>query len=321
VSEPALEIRNVVKRYAKHVAVRDLSLVVPRGAVYGLLGPNGAGKTTTIRMTLNIIAPDAGTIRVLGLPSGDRGVADRTGYLPEERGLYPRMRVRRLLRFLAELKGVPAKVADRRIDEWLERLALRTADKDWGNARVEELSRGMQQKVQFAAALLHDPELIILDEPFSGLDPVNAQALKDTVVDLKRRGRTVIFSTHVMDSAERMCDAVCIIARGEKALDGDLAQVKAEHGGSHVALALEGGVQDAVGRVLADRMVVARVDASNRFFEVELAPGVDADVLLARLVAAGARIQRFERVQPSLHQIFLRRVGATGVEDGLSGHG
>jgi len=321
VSEPALEIRNVVKRYANHVAVRDLSLTVPRGTVYGLLGPNGAGKTTTIRMTLNIIAPDAGTIRVLGLPNTDRGAADRTGYLPEERGLYPRMRVRRLLRFLAELKGVPARVADKQIDEWLERLALRTAERDWGDARVEELSRGMQQKVQFAAALLHDPELVILDEPFSGLDPVNAQALKDTVVELKRRGKTVIFSTHVMDSAERMCDAVCIIARGEKALDGDLATVKAQHGGSHVALALEGGVHDGVAQILADRTLVARVDASNRFFEVELAAGADADLLLSRLVAAGARIQRFERVQPSLHQIFLRRVGAAGVEDGLSGHG
>ncbi len=317
----AIEIRNVVKRYANHVAVRDLSLIVPRGSVYGLLGPNGAGKTTTIRMVLNIIAPDAGTIAVLGHPGGDRRVMDRVGYLPEERGLYPKMQVRRLLRFLAELKGIGNIEASRRIDEWLERLGLRTRDRDWGLAKVEELSRGMQQKVQFIGALLHDPELVILDEPFSGLDPVNAQALKDTVVDLKRRGRTVIFSTHVMDSAERMCDAVCIIARGEKVLDDDLARVKAGHGDRHVALALEGGVTTPVAAILADRALVARVDPSNRFFEVELASNATAGDLLARLVAAGAQIQRFERVQPSLHQIFLKRVGASGVEEGMSGHG
>ena len=320
-TEPAIEIRNVAKRYANHVAVRDLSLIVPRGSVYGLLGPNGAGKTTTIRMVLNIIAPDAGSIAVLGRPGGDRAAMDRVGYLPEERGLYPKMQVRRLLKFLAELKGIPGAEASRRIDEWLDRLALRTPDRDWGAAKVEELSRGMQQKVQFIGALLHDPDLVILDEPFSGLDPVNSQALKDTVVDLKRRGKTVVFSTHLMDSAERMCDAVCIIARGEKVLDDDVATVKANHGGSHVALALDGGVTDGVAAILADRSLVARVDASNRFFEVELTGGADAGALLARLVAAGARIQRFERVQPSLHQIFLRRVGATGVEDGLSGHG
>ncbi len=320
-TEPAIEIRNVAKRYANHVAVRDLSLVIPRGSVYGLLGPNGAGKTTTIRMVLNIIAPDAGTIAVLGQPSGTRAVMDRVGYLPEERGLYPKMQVRRLLKFLAELKGIPRADASRRIDEWLDRLALRTPERDWGTARVDELSRGMQQKVQFIGALLHDPELVILDEPFSGLDPVNAQALKDTVVELKRRGRTVVFSTHVMDSAERMCDAVCIIARGEKVLDDDLANVRTSHGGNHVALALDGDMTSGVSAVLGDRSLVSRVDASNRFFEVELTSDAGPALLLTRLVAAGARIQRFERVQPSLHQIFLRRVGATGVEDGLSGHG
>ena len=320
-TEPAIEIRNVAKRYANHVAVRDLSLIVPRGSVYGLLGPNGAGKTTTIRMLLNIIAPDSGTIAVLGHPSGTRAMMDRVGYLPEERGLYPKMQVRRLLRFLAELKGVEGADATRRIDSWLDRLALRTPERDWGAARVDELSRGMQQKVQFIGALLHDPELVILDEPFSGLDPVNAQALKDTVVDLKRRGKTVIFSTHVMDSAERMCDAVCIIARGEKVLDDDLATVRTSHGGNHVALALDGEVTTSVAAVLGDRSLVSRVDASNRFFEVELTSEAGPAQLLSRLVAAGARIQRFERVQPSLHQIFLRRVGATGVEDGLSGHG
>ena len=204
----AIDIRNVVKRYEEHVAVRDLSLSVPRGTVYGLLGPNGAGKTTTIRMILDIILPDSGTITLLGSPNTDRTMLDRVGYLPEERGLYKKMQVRRVLMFLAELKGVKPADAAKRIDEWLVRFSLTSADKDWGDAKVDELSRGMQQKVQFIAALLHDPDLVILDEPFSGLDPINAQALKDAVLDLKRRGKTVVFSTHVMDNAEKMCDSV-----------------------------------------------------------------------------------------------------------------
>ncbi len=320
-TELALDIRGISKRYAEHAAVRDLSLAVPRGAVYGLLGPNGAGKTTTIRMILNIIAPDTGAITVLGRPNTDGAILDRLGYLPEERGLYKKMVVRDVLRFLAELKGVDRKTADLRIGEWLERMSLKTADKDWGKSKVEELSRGMQQKVQFIGTLLHDPELVILDEPFSGLDPINAQALKDTVVELKRRGKTVIFSTHIMDNAERLCDSVCIIARGEKVLDGTVAGVKAENAGRNVALGLEGSANAEVMAVLHDRTLVERVDDLSRYFELELASGADAQELLRRLLGAGARIQRFEKVQPSLHQIFLQRVGATGVEEGMSGHG
>jgi len=261
----AIEARGVSKRYAEHVAVRDLSLAVPAGTVYGLLGPNGAGKTTTIRMILNIIVPDTGSITVLGRPSSDPGLTDRIGYLPEERGLYRKMRVRDVLRFLAALKGIPQHDADQRIDRWLDRLTLRTTERDWSTARIEELSRGMQQKVQFIGALLHDPDLVILDEPFSGLDPVNAQALKDSVMELRRNGKTVIFSTHIMENAESMCDAVCIIARGEKVVDGTLADVKTQYGG----------------------------------------PPVEKVVM----------------VQPSLHEIFLERVGATGVEPGMHGHG
>jgi ABC-2 type transport system ATP-binding protein len=321
----ALDVRRVVKRYADHTAVRDLSLAVPRGTVYGLLGPNGAGKTTTIRMVLDIIRPDEGTISLLGRPNGDRAVLDRLGYLPEERGLYKKMQVRRVLRFLAALKGVGEREADRRIDEWIDRMSLRTPDKDWSQQKVDELSRGMQQKVQFIGTLLHDPELVILDEPFSGLDPVNAQALKDTVVELRRRGRTVIFSTHMMDNAERLCDAVCIIARGEKVLDGSVQAVKDAHGGRHVALGLDraamNGAGAAVDAILADPSLVAAADDQNRFLELELAPGADPQRLLGRLVAAGAAITRFELVQPSLHQIFLDKVGATGVERGMSGHG
>ena len=319
-TELALDIRGVTKRYDQHTAVNALSLAVPKGAVYGLLGPNGAGKTTTIRMILNIIAPDEGTISIFGQPSNSNGIMDRVGYLPEERGLYKKMQVRRVLRFLAELKGVSAKVADQRIDQWMERLSLKTPEKDWGLAKLEELSRGMQQKVQFIGTLLHDPELVILDEPFSGLDPINAQALKDTVVDLKKSGHTVIFSTHLMDNAERLCDSVCIIARGEKVLDGTVAAVKAEHGGNNVALSVAGG-SELISKIFADHQLVERVDDSNRFFEIALQKDADPQSLLRRLVEAGAVVQRFELVQPSLHQIFLEKVGATGVEAGMSGHG
>jgi ABC-2 type transport system ATP-binding protein len=319
--EPAIEVRQVVKRYHGHVAVRGLSLTVPRGAVYGLLGPNGAGKTTTIRMVLNIIAPDEGSIRLLGRSSSAAGVTDRVGYLPEERGLYKRMQVRRVLRFLAELKGVRGREADRRIDRWLDRLELKTSERDWGLARVDELSRGMQQKVQFIGTLLHDPDLVILDEPFSGLDPINAQALQDTVVELRRNGKTVIFSTHLMDTAERLCDAVCIIAGGEKVLDGTVADVKAEHGGRYVALALAGGASDGVALILRDPALVRRANDANRTFEIELAPNASPQLLLRRLVEAGAVVERFELVRPSLHRIFLDRVGAEGVEEGVTGHG
>ena len=314
----AVDIRGAVKRYAGHIAVRELSLRVPRGSVYGLLGPNGAGKTTTIRMILNIIAPDEGSIDVLGQSNASSGVLDRVGYLPEERGLYKKMQVRRLLRFLGALKGVRSKEADLRIDRWMERLSLRTPEKDWGNAKVDELSRGMQQKVQFIGTLLHEPELVILDEPFSGLDPINAQAMKDIVVELKRDGRTIIFSTHLMDSAERLCDAVCIIARGSKVLDGPIEQVRAEHGGTHVALSLGGGSGNGVGAVLADRRLVARADDSNRYFEIELAVGADPQLLLRRLLEAGASIERFELVRPSLHQVFLQKVGARAVQAGMT---
>ena len=320
-SELAIDVQHVVKRYAEHVAVKDLTLAVPQGTVYGLLGPNGAGKTTTIRMILNIIAPDQGTIRVLGAASSDQRITDRIGYLPEERGLYKKMKVRSVLQFLGELRGLPRRDADQRIDYWLDRLSLRTPEKDWGTAKVDELSRGMQQKVQFIGTLLHDPDLVILDEPFSGLDPINAQALKDTVVELRKRGKTVIFSTHLMDNAERLCDAVCIIAGGEKVLDGTVAGVKTAHGARHIALGLNGDSPSSVASVLSDKTLVTRVDDQNQFFELELAPGASPQQLLQRLVTAGAPITRFELVQPSLHQIFLQTVGAQGVEEGMSGQG
>lgn len=311
----------MTKSYDGHLAVRDLSLTVPQGTVYGLLGPNGSGKTTTIRMIMNIIAPDSGTVELFGAPHSGDELADRVGYLPEERGLYRKMRVRDVLRFLAALKGVDGRTADARIDGWLERLSLRGGGRDWGRARIEELSRGMQQKVQFIAALLHEPDLVILDEPFSGLDPMNAQAMKDTVVDLRRQGRTVIFSTHLMDNAERMCDSVCIIAGGEKVLDGAVPDIKAAAGVGTIALALDGGDSASVAALLARSGLTRRMDDHGRHFEIELAHGVPSDRLLALLVEAAVPVRRYEMVQPSLHQIFLQRVGAVGVEDGMSGQG
>jgi ABC-2 type transport system ATP-binding protein len=320
VARNAIDIQHIGKTFDQHVAVRDLSLQVPEGSVYGLLGPNGAGKTTTIRMILDIIRPDHGSITLLGQSSLEPAVREKIGYLPEERGLYKKMQVRRVLLFLAELKGVSAGDASKRIDQWLERFQLSGGDRDWGLAKVDELSRGMQQKVQFIATLLHDPDLVILDEPFSGLDPINAQALKDAVVELRARGKTVIFSTHVMENAERMCDAVCIIARGEKVLDGPVAAVKKAHGSASVAVSLRDARPEYTA-VFSDARLVSKVDDQNRFFECEMVPGADAQELLRRLVQAGATIDRFELIQPSLHQIFIQRVGADGVEKGMSGHG
>ena len=320
-SELAIDIRGVTKQYGEHIAVRDLSLQVPRGAVYGLLGPNGAGKTSTIRMILDIIAPDEGSITLFGKRHTDAGVLDRVGYLPEERGLYKKMKVRDVLKFLAELKGVPGADAEARISTWMERMSLRSSERDWGDSKVDELSRGMQQKVQFIGTLLHDPDLVILDEPFSGLDPINAQALKDTVVELKARGKTVIFSTHIMDNAEKLCDAVCILANGRKVLDGAVSDVKAAHAGRTVAVAFDGAPSAAVDAVLRNRSLIASMDDQNRYLELELADGASSAELLQQLVTAGATLQRFERVQPSLHRIFLEKVGAHGVEAGMSGHG
>jgi ABC-2 type transport system ATP-binding protein len=320
-ADSAVRIQGVSKRFAATLAVNNLSLEVPRGSVYGLLGPNGAGKTTTIRMILDIIVPDSGTIEILGTPHRDGQITNRVGYLPEERGLYKKMQVRRVLRFLAELKGVDRKTADKRIDIWLERLSLKTTEKDWGNAKVDELSRGMQQKVQFIGTLLHEPDLVILDEPFSGLDPINSQALKDSIVELRHAGKTIIFSTHLMDNAERLCDSVCIVAHGDKVLDGGVAEVKASRGTRNIALAIDGEVPGGVQSILADKKLVTRADDQNRYFEIELATGANPQDLLKKVIATGAAVRRFEMISPSLHQIFLERVGATGVEEGMSGHG
>ncbi|MGH7582934.1 MAG: ABC transporter ATP-binding protein [Gemmatimonadales bacterium] len=303
-AEPAVHVDNVTKRFAGHTAVGNLSFDVPAGGIFGLLGPNGAGKSTTIRMMMDIIEPDEGAITLLGARSSSRDLSGRVGYLPEERGLYKEMRVAEHLAFLAEVKGVRRGDARKLAYIWLEKLGLG----DWAAKKVEDLSKGMQQKVQFAGTLMHDPELIILDEPFSGLDPVNLQVMKDVVVEIARRGRTVIFSTHIMEQAERMCERIVIIARGHKVVDGAVADVKAAAGFRHVALTFSSGKADA-SSVLADRRLVASVDDYGGAAEVELATGANADTLLRALVGAGVGLRRFEVVEPSLQSIFIAKVG------------
>ncbi len=304
VSTPVVLLETVTKRFAGHTAVRELSLVVHRGTIYGLLGPNGAGKTTTIRMILNIIAPDEGRIQLFGTTASGRDYSERIGYLPEERGLYRKMKVLDLLVFLAQTRGMDRASARREARNWLERLDLGA----WEQRKVDALSKGMQQKVQFISTILHRPELLILDEPFAGLDPVNSQVMKDTVLELARGGTTILFSTHIMEHAEKLCNYVCIIARGEKVLDGALSEVKRDHGGRHVVVALEQG-SDRWDAVLADPALVAKADRYGQFAELELAGGADPQRLLQALVGAGARVTRFEITEPSLHKIFLDKVG------------
>jgi len=308
----ALSVHAVVKKFGNHVAVDGISFEVPRGVVYGILGPNGAGKSTTLRMINDIIAPDAGEISILdGLKPGS-DAARQIGYLPEERGLYPKMRVIDMITFMGELRGLSSGEAKKRAGQWLDRLGL----SQWAKNKVADLSKGMQQKVQFATALIHEPALVILDEPWSGLDPINAEVLAEVVEEIRSSGRTVLFSTHGMEQAEKVCDGVCIIARGKKVLDGKLKDIKrASAADGLVAL---GWVDDAAKAkaepVLADRALVAEQrpprpgDVADA--EVKLADGVDSQQLLAALLGAGVGVRRFEVVTPTLHQIFVERVGA-----------
>lgn len=302
--EPVI-VDRVTKRFAGHTAVDALSLSVPSGVIYGLLGPNGAGKTTTIRMIMDIYEPDDGSIRLFNDVAGGRTHSARIGYLPEERGLYPKMRVLDVLIFLAEIKGVTRRAARAAALQWLERLGLG----DWGMRKVSDLSKGMQQKVQFISAVLHDPELVVLDEPFSALDPVNRQVLLDTVIEYRRQGKTVLFSTHIMEQAEKMCDWIVIIARGRTVVNGALSDVKSEFGGRHVALTFTRNRERAA-RVLADRSLIEKLDDYGPSAEVELAATGDADRLLRTLVQEEVGLSRFEVVEPSLQSIFIAKVGA-----------
>jgi ABC-2 type transport system ATP-binding protein len=295
---PTLRIDGVSKSFDDFVAVRDLSLTVRSGTIYGLLGPNGAGKTTTIRMIVNIIAPDAGRVDLYGQPMSEK-LMDRIGYLPEERGLYKKMRIGEQLRFFGELKGLDARTADERATRWLERLKL----SEWKLKKTEELSKGMQQKVQFITAVMHEPDLLILDEIFSGLDPVNADLMMEVLLELKAAGHTIILSTHQMEQAERLCDDICLINKSRKVLEGSLREVKRSFGRHAVALRA-----DSSDGVLDDPRLVASVKPFGDYTEVLLAEGANSQELLQRLVASGATVTRFETVEPSLHDIFVQKV-------------
>jgi ABC-2 type transport system ATP-binding protein len=301
----ALLVENLSKRYAGHTAVDDLSLAVPTGTIYGILGPNGAGKSTTIRMAMNIIVRDSGRVSLLGSdPERDRDVLRRVGYLPEERGLYKKMKVIDVVVFFARLKGVPAATARREGERWIEKMGLG----EWRGAKVETLSKGMQQKVQFVTTVIHDPDLLILDEPASGLDPVNQEVLRDTILETRQRGRTVIFSTHNMAQAEELCDDVCIIAQGRKVLDGGLREIKRANRTNRYAFAFD-EPSAAVDEALRRDTRFGAITRAGEGWEVELKPGADSRQLLAALAALEAPLVRFERVEPSLHEIFVARVG------------
>jgi ABC-2 type transport system ATP-binding protein len=304
----AVQIDGITKRYGDHTAVDDLSLAIPKGTIFGLLGPNGAGKTTTIRMVNDIIAPDAGKITLLGSLAPGLEAARKIGYLPEERGLYPRMLVLDVLVFFGELRGVPRAEATARAERWLDRLELG----GWKKHKVQDLSKGMQQKVQFVTAVIHDPELLILDEPWSGLDPINADVLRDIVLEQKKAGKTVVFSTHQMEGAEQVCDEVCIIARGKKILSGAVAKLKREAARDRTVAVTFAGVEDRqkASAIITDAALVANVREQPTHVELDLAAGAVSQALLDRLVGEKIGLRRFELIEPSLHQIFVDGVKA-----------
>lgn len=303
-SDVAVELRGVTKRYGSFTAVHDVSLVVPRGSVYGFLGPNGAGKTTTIRMILDIVKPTEGSLTVLGASSAME-VRDRIGYLPEEKGLYKKMKAWSVISYFARLKGVGKSDAKRRAYELLERYGL----KDFADNKVETLSKGMGQKVQVLASIAHKPEFVILDEPFSGLDPANQQVMEDVISDLAKTGSTIVFSTHVMAHAERICDRLLLIAKSEKIFDGTVDEAKALiprivslscSGGSEIVASLPGAAAVTLGE--------------GGSLDVRLAEGADPQELLRGCIRAGVDLESFEHHAPTLHDVFLHLVGEDAKE-------
>ncbi|MCB9515264.1 MAG: ATP-binding cassette domain-containing protein [Candidatus Latescibacteria bacterium] len=295
-----IELQGVTKRYDRTVAVDGIDYRFQPGKLTGFLGPNGAGKSTTIRMIMNIIAPDSGRITAGGEPLTE-DFRNRLGYLPEERGLYKKMKVLDHLVFFGSLKGLSRGEARRRGQAWLDRLGL--ADRAQG--KVEDLSKGMQQKIQFAGTLLHEPELILLDEPFSGLDPINAEALKDIMLELKRAGRTVIFSTHMMDQAEKLCDEIALINKGQLVLSGALSALRASFGRSNLRVRFVGDA----GVLRGDARVVSFQETEPGLAELRLADGHAPGEVL-REWSARLDIDHFEVIVPSLHNIFIQTVTA-----------
>jgi ABC-2 type transport system ATP-binding protein len=292
-----VQLQNVSKAYDSKIAVDDLSFEIAPGSMFGLLGPNGSGKTSSIRMMIGMTMPDTGSVSLFDQPFDRKNVC-RVGYLPEERGLYKKMKVIDQLIFLGQLHGLDAVTASKRAHSWCERMEITEAIPK----KTEELSKGMQQKIQFIAALLHEPELIIMDEPFSGLDPVNAALLQDTLLDLNRQGRTVLFSTHRMDQVEKLCDTICLIHRGRKVLAGEMQEIKARYPKNRVEMVFEGD------SAFLSHPVVESAKNYNGMAEIRLREGGDAQLLLADAVSK-ARITRFEVMEPTLEEIFIETVG------------
>ena len=302
----ALELERVTKRYAGHLAVDEMTLSIPAGTIYGILGPNGAGKSTTIRLAMGIIGRDDGDVRVLGKdPAADRSVLRRVGYLPEERGLYRKMRVLDVIEFFGRLKGMSKRDARAEGEVWLGRLGLG----DWRRSRVEQLSKGMQQKVQFITTVLHSPELLILDEPASGLDPVNQEVLRETILSARAEGRTVVLSTHNMSEAEALCEAVCIIAEGRKVLEGGVREIRRSD--PRNVWLVEYDVPPAEARAVLGSLAPAeRIAERDGGWEIELGTGEPAGPLIAALARLDVAPTRIQRVEHSLHEVFVRQVGA-----------
>ena len=299
----AVQLEGVIKSFGDHVAVNDLSFCVPKGVIYGFLGPNGAGKTTTLRMLIGIFYPDEGRISVLG-QSNPAAVKERIGYLPEDRGIYDKMKLGELVSYFGELKGMPAALARSHADEVLVKFGLG----EWRDAKCQVLSKGMAQKAQILATILHEPELVILDEPFAGLDPVNRDLMRDVILDLKRQGKSVIFSTHVMEQAEQICDHVLLINQGRKVLDGSLSEIRSS-GGRAIRLDYDGD-----GSCLAELSGVSHINDAGKQAELFLHPDADSQSVLAALVTAGVHVRRFDLRELSLHEIFIRAVGGSDQE-------
>ena len=300
----AVAIKDVCKSFGEVRAVNNLNMTVPAGSIYGFLGPNGAGKTTTIRMIMNILRPDSGQISLLG----DRSVEQtksRIGYMPEERGLYRKMTVRKVLTYFGAIKDVTAAELTRRVPQWLERLDLAK----WADRKVEELSRGMHQKLQFAVTAINEPELLILDEPFSGLDPLNTDMLESIVLEMRSQGKTVIFSTHVMHEAEKLCDSILLINKGRAILDDSLANVRSQQRSHAVCVELEGDTDFVSG--LAN---VTEVKSEGSQLEITLEESADSQELLRSLMER-TRVRAFEVKVPSLHEIFVNLVGKSDAQD------
>lgn len=293
-----IDVQNVVKAYDSVKAVDGISFQAKPGEIFGLIGPNGAGKSTTIRMIMNIMAPDSGSIRLDGRPLAEKDKA-RIGYLPEERGLYKKMKVGDMLAFLAEIKEADRHACAARADEWLRRFDLL----DWKGRKIEELSKGMAQKVQFIGTVAHDPDLLLFDEPFSGLDPVSQDLLLESMLELKAAGKTVLFSTHIMDHAERICERILLINKGKAVASGALADLKRRFGSDAARIEYDGD-----GAFIERLPYVKSCRSFPRWTEVEL-DGPDAADALYRDLAGKLRVRRFELLEPSLHSIFIRLVG------------